>query len=197
MSGPSSPDLVRVQKISAACAVACGAAAIAVPLSVIATWALESPTAPKAVLSGLSLLSDAGMRHVGDPAWVFPGGIRPWQRVVGAVISMIPALIQSYGLLRARSALMAFARGEFFIATIGSGVRDYAAALFWSVAADLALKPVLSLAVTFANRPGHGVINIGVTSDDLFRMMSAGIMWVIAAALVRASALARENEQFV
>ena len=92
---------------------------------------------------------------------------------------------------------MAFARGEFFVPAVGGGLRDYAGALFWSGIVDLGMRPVLSLALTFANPPGHGAITIGVDGNQLFGIMSAGILWVLAIALVRASALARENEQFV
>ena len=199
MAGSSSPDFARVQKISGICAAICGLAAIAQPLSVALTWAFESPTPPAHVLNGFSSSFDAGMRHLGDPAWIFPGGIRPWQRFNGAVVSVLTSLILSYGLLRARSALLALARGDFFVSAVGAGLRDYAAALFWTLVAGVIEQPVLSVAVTFANPPGHRELILGLhwTDGDFFRLIGAGITWVIAAALVRASALAQENEQFV
>jgi len=198
MAAPSSNDLARAQKIGAVCAAACGLAAIILPATVVLTWAFESPIAPSLSQHGFSSSFDTGMRHyLGDPAFYFPSGIKAWQRLVGGAISAVPHLIMSYGLLRARRALLAFARGEFFVPAVGGGLRDYAGALFWSAIADLAMSPALSLALTFANPPGHGVIKIGVDGDQLFGIMSAGILWVLAIALVRATALARENEQFV
>jgi hypothetical protein len=40
-------------------------------------------------------------------------------------------------------------------------------------------------------------VNLGVNSQQVLELLTAGILWVMAAALSRAATLARENEQFV
>ena len=182
---PPSTDLARIRRLSAVCAIGCLLLAVALPLVVAAVWAF-APAEQLAVQGRL-----------GAADWIFPGGVRPWQRLAGAAVSLVPALMLSYGLVRARRGLTAFGRGDFFAGGPGADFAAFAATVFWVVVANLVHTPALSLAVTIANPPGHRELNLGINSQQFIDLLTAGILWVMAAALARAATLARENEQFV
>lgn len=179
----ATPDLDHTQTISAVCAAACGFLAVALPLGVAAGWAL----AP------LSYLSSSF--HV--PASYFPNGMASWQRLVGAGVTLVPSVIGSYGLIRARRSLISFAKGDFFAPGGVGGLRDFAGAIFWASLAGVVATPVLSVALTIVNAPGQRQLALGVSSSDLFQLLAAGIFWVIAAGMARASVIAREHAQIV
>ncbi|MBW8814086.1 MAG: DUF2975 domain-containing protein [Caulobacterales bacterium] len=174
------------QRLSAICARGCAVLAFVIPLVVTGFWAFGSWT-----LLGLVRLVPADI--LGD----LPLAIQPWQRIVGGAICLIPALLLSYGLIRARRPLAAFARGDFFAAEVVTGLRDYAGATFWAAIAGAVSVPILSVAVTFANPPGHKELTLDLSGAQVLSLLAATIMWVIASVMARAAGLARENAQFV
>ena len=184
---PPSADLARIRRLSTVCALACVVLAVALPILGAGVWAFASA----------DQLAAQGPGRLGAPDWIFPGGVQPWQRLGGGLVSTVPTLILSYGLIRARRGLAAFGRGDFFASGAGADLAAFAAAVFWVVVANLVQVPALSLAVTIANPPGHRELSLGVNSQQFIELVTAGILWVMAAALSRAATLARENEQFV
>jgi hypothetical protein len=186
MSKKSPAGLSREQGLSNLCALGCGLLAIIIPASVAAFWAFGSWQT-----LGLVRLIPPDILHQ------LPVGIQPWQRAVGACICLVPALLLSYGLLRARRSLAAFIRGDFFSADVVTGLRDYAAATFWAAVASLISVPVLSVAMTIANPPGHREFTLDLSGAQVLNLLAATILWVIASVMARAADIARENEQFV
>jgi len=186
MPRTSSAGLGRSQGISALCANGCAVLAVVAPLAVASFWAFGS-------WEVLALVRLIPPDILGD----LPGPVRAWQRITGVVICLVPALLLSYGLLRARRSLTAFVRGDFFAADVVGGLRDYAAFTFWAAIAGMISVPVLSVAVTWANPPGHKELSLDLSGAQVLNLLGAGILWVIASAMARASSIARENEQFV
>jgi len=178
----------REQRISALCAGGCAVAAVGVPVCVAALWAFGSWE-----VLALARLIPPDIR----PDMEMGGGVRTWQRVTGAAICLVPALLLSYGLLRARRSLTAFVRGDFFGADVVGGLRGYAGAMFWAAVASVVSVPVLSVAISFANPPGHKELSLDLSGAQVLNLLGAAILWVIASAMARASSIARENEQFV
>ncbi len=188
MAEASAGGVSREQRISAICAGGCGVVALAVPVCVAGLWAFGSWELLALVrLIPPDILPDMQMG----------GGVRTWQRVTGALICLVPALLLSYGLLRARRSLAAFVRGDFFGGEVVGGLRGYAAAMFWAAVASVVSVPVLSVAISFANPPGHKELSLDLSGAQLLNLLGAAILWVIASAMARASNIARENEQFV
>ena len=186
MSSKPSDRPSREQSISRFSAIACGALALAIPLCVAALWAFAS-------WDVLALVRLVPPDIVDD----LPDHVAAWQRVVGALICLVPALLLSYGLLRVRRSLAAFARADFFAADVVGGLRGYAVATFWAALAGLVSVPVLSLALTFARPHGHRELSLDFSGAQILNLLAAAILWVIASAMARASHIARENEQFV
>ena len=186
MTATPSTDLGRNQRISAACASGCAVLAVAAPAAVATLWAFGSWK----LLALVRLIPP-------DILYDLPGPVLGWQRITGAVICLVPALLLSYGLIRARRSLSAFARGDFFGADVIGGLRGYAAFTFWAAIAGMISVPVLSVAVTWANPPGHKELSLDLSGAQALNLLGAGILWVIASAMARAATIARENEQFV
>jgi hypothetical protein len=100
-------------------------------------------------------------------------------------------------LLRARHALSAFVRGEFFTSEAIGGLKGYAAAMFWAAVAGLVSVPVLSVVITQANAAGHREFTLDLRGAQVLNLLGGAILWVIASAMARAAAIARENAEFV
>lgn len=186
MTEKSPAGLGREQGLSAVCATGCGIVAVSIPLSVVAMWTFGS-------WEGLALV-----RLI--PPDILPdmrATVQPWQRLAGALICLVPALLLSYGLLRARRSLAAFVRGDFFAADVVDGLRGYAGATFWAAVASIISVPVLSVVITLANAPGHRELSIDLSGAQVLNLLGAAILWVIASAMARAANIARENEQFI
>jgi hypothetical protein len=186
MTKTSPGGLARQQRLSAVCAQGCLILAIAIPALVAGFWALGSWEA-----LALVRLLPPDILHDMRP------DVALWQRIVGAAICLIPALILSYGLLRARLSLMSFARGNFFAADVVTGLRDYARATFWAALAGILSVPVLSVIISQANGPGHRELSLDLSGAQVVNLLAGGILWVLASAMARATLIARENEQFV
>ena len=184
MPGTPAADLDQVRRISAVCSAACGALAVAVPLGVLGLWAFAS---------GQSLIDF----HIVPSDAPIMTPLQPWQRLLGAAITLVPTLLMSYALTRARHSLRAFARGDFFASDVVAGLRDYARATFWAVLASLTATPMLSVTATWGNPHGHRELTLGLNSGQVLGLLGAGIVWVIAAAMARAATIAQENAQFV
>lgn len=184
INAPSS--LGREQGFSALCAMGCAVMAVLIPAGVAFLWAFATWQ-----VLGLVRLVPADI--LGD----LPNAIQPWQRLTGAIICLVPALLLSYGLLRVRRSLMAFAGGDFFAANVVDGLRGYAGASFWAAITSIIAVPVLSLAVTWANPLGHKELSLDFSGAQIINLLAAAILWVIASVMSRAASVARENEQFV
>lgn len=181
MSAGSSNDLSKARRVAAVFAAACWPAAVAHPFFTAKTWFFDPAG---------KLIRDHHLQSLGET-------LEPWQRAAGAAIHLAPALLFACGLLCARRSLLAFAGGEMFDGKMAAGLRGYAAFTFWATAANVLAWPVESVAMTIANPPGQRLLSLGVTSGDLFGILAAGILWVIASAMAQAGAVARENAQFV
>lgn len=182
-TAPFSPDdLGSIRTVALMCAWLCLALAISLPVLNALAWATATAESLPMKIAAKS---------------AFPYGLQPWQRALGGALSMLPVLTMSWGLMRARRSLTVFAGGDLFAGEAVTGLRDFACACFWAAVAGLAAPTVLSLALTIANPPGMKQLTVGVNSTDVMALLTAGIFWVIAAAMARAGDLARENAEFV
>src|SRR3569832_624323 len=136
----------REQRISALCATGCLVVVVGVLAAVFAFWCFGSWELLALVwLIPPDILEDMTL---GGPA-------QPWQRLAGGAICLVPALILSFALMRARRTLTTFVNSDFFGAEAISGLRDYAAAALLAAVAGVVSVPVLSNNNTQTNPPGH------------------------------------------
>jgi hypothetical protein len=160
----------------------CLLVAVAMPLFAIGmAW-----FTPETFLRGLNLV-----------ATLTAATLSTYQRVVLMVLALVPTLFESYGLLCARRCFQSFARQEYFNLAVVRGLRGFAAGMFLGVIAGLLAHPLTSLLLTLFEPPGKHTVTFGVDTEQLLRLLFAGILWQISAVVSKAISLAQENSQFV
>ncbi|MBK5415385.1 DUF2975 domain-containing protein [Pseudomonas sp. TH31] len=122
----------------------------------------------------------------------------PWWQVAGGVIlSSIPLLMLARGLNALRRLFQLYSEGHHFsegssalLGKVGFGV------IMW-VLLSFVLTPAISVWVTMRQPPGEGLLTIAFDSSHLVSLFLAASVMVIARIHQKASALARENQQFI
>lgn len=181
------PDLAAVRRLGALCAAVCLILAIALPAVTAGYWGLA---ADETIASRLDPAGTASGLHLS-------AGLLPWQRVLGALLSLLPVAALAAGLLDARRCLRIFATGAFFRPEAAVAMSGFARGMFLAALGGLLLPTVLSLALTAANPPGQRALIVAVSSDQVLGMLLAGILWVIAGTMAQAAVLAEEYAQVV
>lgn len=158
------------------------ALAAALTIAVLIYW-LATPTA--------SIAMDANIPQ----EWL--NGIGLGRRLAGFAISFAPLACLVFALMAARRAFQAFATGDFFGQNAVSNLRYFGLGLL----ASALLKPVsgaaLSIVLSLDAPAGQHRLTLGLDSDTLLTLLTAGIIAVITWVISEASALADENAQFV
>jgi len=119
------------------------------------------------------------------------------QRALVVALGAMPVLCMAYGLLCARHCFVSFAQGTYFSSSAVRGLRGFAAGVFFSVVASLAVAPLLSVVLTLGGAGAKPSMTFNIGSSQVLSLLFAGIVWQIAAVMTKAVALAEENAQFV
>ena len=182
MAGSPIP-LQRIRRLSLLLAHTCLAFTVVLPFLVVGYWLIADAAqlAAHAKLAGLQI----------DHALAL------WQRQAGAAITLIPLGLLLTGLWHVRRCFLLFADGRYFELQAIHSLRRFAACTCASVVASLFSTPALSVLLTISNAPGQRQLAIGVSSEQLFTLFIAGMVWLIAAVMTHACALAEENAGFV
>lgn len=172
-----------MQRTSAWLARACLVLVIVLPLLVVAYW----------------FVADASMLAV--RANLLPSAIQKplqdWQRVVGALLTMIPVVLMVRGLWEARMCFMQFAVGHVFTAQAVQRLRSFAAWISASSLGSILINPLLSVLLTLNNAPNTRHLAIGIGTDQILSLLFATMVWVMASVIAQGQALAEENSSFV
>ena len=121
-----------------------------------------------------------------------------FQKIAAALLTVMSPLFQAYGLLCARRCFQKFARGEYFTLEVVKALRGFAGGLFFAVIASIVAGTLMSLLFTMnATEPDGHSLSISLDSEQVSRLLFTGILWQIAAVMMRAVRLAEENSQFV
>lgn len=179
----SSSTTLRIQRLSGFLAWACLFAAAVLPPLVLVFW-MTADARELALRSGLPL----------DAIWL---PLADWQRVAGACVGVLPAVLASLGLWQAHRCFAGFARGQLFTSTAVTCLRRFAACMGGSALAGVVTGPVLSALLSWGNPPGLRHLAVGVGSDQLFTLLFAAVVWLMAAVIGQGEALAQENASFV
>ncbi|RMX07966.1 DUF2975 domain-containing protein [Corticibacter populi] len=126
-----------------------------------------------------------------------PAALPWWQRLGAAVLSAIPLLVLSGGLLHLRALLRNYAGGQYFSPQSATHMGRLGQAVALWVLATFLCEPLLSAWLTFTNPPGERLISLGFDSGSIVALFLAACVVVIARILRRASELHAENQQFV
>lgn len=176
-------DAARIARISRTLSATCLAAIVALPVAVLIYWLSADPT-QLAVRANLP---------VSATHWP----LEPWQRAAGALITAVPLSLLLLGLWHARQCFKLFAAGRVFTAEAVRCLRRFAGWVAVSVAAGIVASTAISVLLTLPNAPGARHLAIGVGSDQLFMLLFAAMVWLMAAVIGQGRTLAEENAQFV
>ena len=159
---------------------ACAGLALLLPIAVILAWIL-APTP--------ELLARAGL------AATIP--VAPWQFWLGGGIATLPALALAAALLSARRVFWAFAAGAYLTRRAVGPLRGFGGWLIGAGLAGLAAPTALSLTLSAQAGPGERALTIVAGSTPVLGLVFGGIVWLIAAVLGRAVAIAEDHAQIV
>lgn len=182
-SVPQVDHLRRVRRASRLMAWACLALIALLPVALVAYWV--SASAPE----------------LAQQANLPPGSVQlpwqPWQRLAAAAITAVPLLLLLLGLWQAKRCFDQFSTGQVFTVQATTCLRRFAA---WVAAASLAAivaGAAVSVVLTLQNPPGMRQLLVGISSNHLFTLFFAGMVWLMAAVIGQGQALAEENANFV
>jgi len=177
------PNLRGIRRLSMVLAWCCIGFVALSPLVHVWLWATIEPATLAAQL--------------GLPPTVVQGNtlatLDPWQRAFGALVTMVPVGLMIFALLRARRCFLLFAVGRFFEPGTVRALRGFAAGMFWSAIAALAIQPLLTGLFTL----GSGSLHLALNLSPLSSLFVSGTVWVIAWVMARAVLLAQDHASIV
>ena len=172
-----------MQRTSAWLARACWLLVVFLPVLVVTYW----------------IFADAGLLAV--RANLLPNAVHTplqnWQRVAGALITLVPVVLMLRGLWEARKCFLQFAAGLVFTSQAVQRLRSFAAWITASSVASILIVPALSVLITFNNAPHARHLAIGIGTDHILSLLIATMVWVMASVIAQGQALAEENSSFV
>ncbi|MBT0963592.1 DUF2975 domain-containing protein [Denitromonas iodatirespirans] len=173
----------RIQRTSRVLAAVCLVLIWGLPATVLLYWWLAEPVE---LARQVNLSADAVMAP-----------LMPWQRALGGMLTLLPVALLVSGLVQARRCFRLFAAGRVFVAESTGYLRRFAGRVAASVAVGMLSSTVLSVVLTVNNPPGMRQLAIGVGSNEVFMLLFAGMVWLMAAVIGQGRSLAEENESFV
>lgn len=176
-------DLLRLQRTSRLLAFACWGLIIALPPLFVWFWVVASPAELAA--------------RVNLPADALQGPFRLWQRVLGACISAVSLGLLLQGLWQLKKCLALFATGQVFTLHAVSALQRFAGLATAALASSVLAVTALTVLLTLGNPPGTRQLAIVLSTDQLFALFYAGMVWLMAKVIAQGLHLAEENANFV
>lgn len=160
--------------------------ALAVSLPILVAWSLlrEWPSTLTQALGGATGV----VRDLRQ--------IAPWRLIAAAGVGLLPVLVMSAALMRARACLVAFANGAYLTLTPVYALRSFAALALVAAAASAVVPTAAALILTWGAAGGAAVV-ISFGSQQLLLLVFAALTWQIASVMARAVALAEDHAQIV
>lgn len=183
LASPVTPLPPAIRRLSRTLSTACLILIVALPLVVVAYWTWADPA---------QLATQA---HLGPQAIQTPP--TEWQRLAGALLTGFALSFLLAALWQAHKGFALFAAGQHFSAEAVHRLKRFAGWILVAEIAALAVRTALSVLLTIDNPPGSRMLAIGISSEDLFSLFGAGVVWVMAAVIAQGHSLAEENAGYV
>jgi hypothetical protein len=182
-----SPNVVdhlqRIRRLSGALVLVCWALVVLLPLAWLWYW-ISDDAAQLALQAHL-------------PAGVIQPGLPAWQRVAAALVNAVPLACVLFGVWQVKQCFAAFALGRVFTAHATAHLRRFAGWVAAAALAAIVTVPVISVLLTLHNAPGSRQLVLALSSDHVFTLFFAAVVWLMADIMSQGQALAEENESFV
>ncbi len=125
------------------------------------------------------------------------GVLLPWQRVAGGLLAEVPLVLLLLGVREARKCFQLFATGHIFTTTAVCCLRRFTGWALASALSGIVTGVVISIVMTLNNPAGMRHLAIGIGSDQLFLLLFAGMVWLMADVIRQGQLLAEENATFI
>ena len=125
------------------------------------------------------------------------GSLTGLDRLVGYLISLVPAAIAAWGFLAMSRLFQAIAGGRRLDAQNARRLRRFAMAVLLVVPTKVVAGALLSVWLTRGAEPGHRQLIISFSSDELALLAIGMLLLVLASVLGEAAEIADEHRQFV
>ena len=118
-------------------------------------------------------------------------------RVLGFLVSMVPAGVLIYGLARLRRLFRLYEVGDIFSADAARCLRQFAVAVMLQALLRPITGAALSVIMTFHNPPGERMLSLTIGSGEFAALLLGGLLLVIAWIMGEGARMADENRLFV
>ncbi|WP_421761653.1 DUF2975 domain-containing protein [Devosia sp.] len=176
------PRRMRIRRLSRVMILVAHGASVLLPIGLLAMWLLVP--------------AEQFARQAQVPvAWMGDFGLG--QRLIGYLITMVPAGFLVRALWSIRNCFSGFARGELFTAAAAKGFRDFAAGLFLSAFAQPFAGAAFSVLTSWNAPEGQKQLAFAISSDTLLVLFLAALLAIVGWVLAEATIIADEHAQFV
>lgn len=175
--------LQRIRALSRVMVWACLALIMLLPLALIWYWA--STSAPE-------LASQGNL-----PASAIQSPLAWWQRVAAGAVTAVPLALLLMGIWQAKRCFSEFAQGQVFTAEATGHLRRFAGWVAAAALAAIVAGALTSVLLTLNHPPGARHLAIGLSSNQVFTLFFAALVWLMADVIGQGQALAEENARFV
>lgn len=183
LSSATVNHLQRIRALSRVMVWACVALITVLPLALVWYWA-STPAAELASQGNL-------------PANAIQLPLQAWQRVAAGAVTTVPLVLLLLGLWQAKRCFSEFAQGQVFTAQATGHLRRFAGWVAAAALAAIVAAALTSVLLTLHNPPGARHVAIGLSSNHLFTLFFAALVWLMADVIGQGQALAEENARFV
>ena len=121
----------------------------------------------------------------------------PWQRIGAGLMAEIPLCLLLTGFWHARTCFRLFAAGHVFTTNATLCLHRFASWAMASAIASILCSAVSSVLLTLHNPPGFRHLAVGISSDQVFLLLFAAVVWLMAGVIRQGQILADENAQFI
>ena len=183
VSVASADHLQRIRRISRRMATACLGLIGVLPLALIYYWATTgaSELAVQGNLQGTAVQAN----------------LQAWQRWAAGAVSAVPLAMLLMGVWQARCCFAQFAQGRVFTLEATAYLRRFSGWVAAAALAAIVAGAVVSVLLTLHNPPGMRQLSVGISSNHVFTLFFAGLIWLMADIIGQGQTLAEENERFV
>jgi hypothetical protein len=171
----------RIRRTSRTMVWVCMAIIVLLPIALVDYWATANAV-------------DMAV-HGNLPTSALQAPLLAWKRVAAAAATAVPLAMLLLGVWQVKLCFEQFAQGSVFTAQATAHLRRFAG---WAAAlAAIVAGTVVSILLTLNNAPGMRHIALGVSSNHVFTLFFAALVWVMADVISQGQALAEENERFI
>lgn len=178
------PELpLRLRRVSRFLDIACLLLIVALPLIVAVYWGVADP---KTLVARANLSPDA-----------MHSTLLSWQRLTAGFMAEIPLCLLLTGFWHARKCFRLFASGHVFTTEAMLRLHRFSSWAMASAIASIICSPASSVLMTLQNPPGLRYLAIGISTDQVFLLLFAAVVWLMAGVIRQGQILADENAQFI